>query len=181
MDAPDMKLTSLLAGIAVFAAALAVPAVSLAADASTPVREIIDAASHNAASPDEYEDYFSDDRLGRIYSEAFIDVYRAAWKKQEADENNGYLLGADPILNAQDGCALKDLSIETAEPRDGWTPVYARYKAFYCLNTESKDLVTDAQFMVVKQSGGFVIDDIQHIKDGEMTNSLRQTLASLAE
>jgi hypothetical protein len=150
-------------------------------DPAAPVKEILGASDHNAAGPAEYEDYFSEDRLGRIYSRGFADLYRAAWKAQEADENSGYLLDADPILNAQDGCALKDLSIETAPERDGWTPVAARFKAFYCLNPDSKDLVTVVQFVVIRQGTDYVIDDIQHIDKGKVSDSLRQTLEILSK
>ena len=161
--------------------ALLFPAVAFAEDdPAVPVREIIKAADHNAAGPAEYEDYFSKDRLSRLYSEGFSQQYRAAWKAQEADENNGYLLGSDPVLNAQDGCALKDLSIATEKSTGGRTPVTARFKAFYCLNPQDKDVETVVRFVVVRQGKRFVIDDIQHVEKGKLSNSLRQTLEELS-
>jgi len=154
---------------------------TLAADASTPVKEIMDAAMHNAADAKDYDDYFSAERLGRLYSKAFVKTYKAAWKKQESDENNGYLLGSDPITFAQDGCPFKNLSIGTLDERDGWTPVGARFEAFYCLGDNYKDQVSTVQFIVLKEKGRYVVDDIQNIVDGKVADSIKTQLEALSE
>jgi hypothetical protein len=153
---------------------------TLAADASTPVKEIMEAAMHNAADEGEHDDYFSKERLGQLYSKAFVKTYKAAWKKQESEENGGYLLGSDPITFAQDGCPFKNLSIETMGERDGWTPVAARFEAFYCLGDSYKGQVNTVQFIVLKEKGHYVIDDIQNIVDGKVADSIKTQLEALS-
>lgn len=152
-----------------------------AADPSTPVKELLDAMMINAAGEKEFDDYFSEDRLGRLYSDDFLKTYRAAWKKQEADENGGYLLGYDPLLMAQDGCPIKDLSLETADDQGGYVPVAARFKAFYCLNDEYKDQVELRQFILVEKNGAFVVDDIQSVVNGKVDRSVKADLEALSK
>ena len=104
-----------------------------------------------------------------------------AWKKQESAENGGYLLDADPITFSQDGCPLKDLSIETMDERDGWTPVGARFKAFYCLDEVYNPKESITQFVVLKEDGRFVIDDIQKIAEGKVAESIKSQLEILSK
>ena len=165
---------------AIALAALAAPV--LAADPADPVRELLKAADHNN-QPDvsAYEDYFSDDRLGRLYSKGFVAIYRAAWKAQDSDNNSGYLLDADPITAAQDGCPFKNLAIAPPQSENGKSVVEARFQSLYCLGDDYKNTVTTVRFQLVEQDGAFVIDDIQQIEDGKLGYSLKSNLEALAK
>ncbi|MFM2282142.1 MAG: hypothetical protein RLZZ444_4373 [Pseudomonadota bacterium] len=152
-----------------------------AADASAPAKELLEIMVGSASDAGGDSDYFSEDRLNRLYSDEFAKLYRAAWKKQESDENGGYLLGYDPITMAQDGCPIKDLSIETLDDQGGWLPVIARFKAFYCFSDDNKDKVEIRQFIMVPKGDGWVIDDIQSVVNNRVEGSVKTNLEELSK
>jgi hypothetical protein len=133
--------------------------------------------------PDEQDsDYFSEDRLARLYTRSFVNAYRAAWTKQEAGENGGYLLGADPIVGGQDSCPFKDLSIEVMKPQSIYVYVVARFRASYCFgNPSDEKRVTTVNFSTILEHGTFKIDDILHLEGNKVVSSLKGDLDALAK
>lgn len=124
--------------------------------------------------------YFSKKRLDRLYSTSFVNLYRAAWKKQESDENSGYLLGSDPVIGGQDSCPIKDLKIETRKPDFVYVNIIARFRAVYCFgNPGDEKRVTTVKFVTILENGVFKIDDIQHLDGDKVEYSLKDELKAL--
>ncbi|MCV3765304.1 hypothetical protein [Rhizobium sp. TRM95796] len=157
--------------------------------ASAGPKELMEAAAGSSddmaaarKTDEEASNYFSERRLGKLYTQSFVNLYRAAWKKQEADENGGYLLGADPVIGGQDNCPLKDLSIETKDPDFIYVDVIARFRAVYCFGNPGDDKrVTTVKFVTILEGGAFKIDDIQHMDGEKVVSSLKADLEALGK
>ena len=139
------KIAVLFAGLV---AALSVaPGLSLASDATAPVKEIIDDTKKNWASDvSDWIDIFQESMLDRLYSKDFGDKYKAAAKNPAADEDGISPFDYDVIVNGQDACPLQDLSIENGQPANGTTEVTVKFKAAKKLRKSQK--------LVVKVSSG---------------------------
>lgn len=150
------------------AGALALPLPALAADVTEPVRAVMAAAEANwSQTPGEFQDYFSPERLGSLYSEAFADLYRKAADTPFAKEM-GTPFDWDVIVNGQDGCPLKNLSVAAAGQDGPATLVVARFQGLTCFGAEAEyQAFQETTFRVVQEGGRPVIDDIVHVMDGE--------------
>ena len=175
------KIAVLFAGLV---AALSVaPGLSLAADATAPVKEIIDDTKKNWASDvSDWIDIFQESTLDRLYSKDFGDKYKAAAKNPAADEDGISPFDYDVIVNGQDACPLQDLSIENGQPANGTTEVTVKFKAATCLEgTPNRDAFTTVRFEVIEEAGKPVIDDIMiQGEEGNGPISLKETMVQIA-
>jgi hypothetical protein len=175
------KIAVLFAGLV---AALSVaPGLSLAADATAPVKEIIDDTKKNWASDvSDWIDIFQESMLDRLYSKDFGDKYKAAAKNPAADEDGISPFDYDVIVNGQDACPLQDLSIENGQPANGTTEVTVKFKAATCLEgTPNRDAFTTVRFEVIEEAGKPVIDDIMiQGEEGNGPISLKETMVQIA-
>jgi hypothetical protein len=157
--------------------------------ASAAAKELLEATyaktqdtGDGAKTDEDAVNYFSKKRLNRLYTTSFVNLYRAAWKKQESDENGGYLLGSDPIIGGQDSCPMKDLKIETKDPDFIYVNTIARFRAAYCFGNPGDDKrVTTVRFVTILEGGVFKIDDIQQMDGDKATTSLKDELKALGE
>ncbi|SER46361.1 hypothetical protein [Rhizobium sp. NFR03] len=151
---------------------------ALAADATAPVKEIMTEAQNGwSENPvGEPRDYFDDERLGRIYSQDFVRVYKDA-TRFPAFEDGDSPLDYDPIVSGQDSCSLKDLKIVPATPATGHTDVAVTFDNISCLEDPGDRKPAELHFIVVEEKGRAVIDDI--LRGGER-GSLKAELAAIA-
>ncbi|ADZ71483.1 hypothetical protein [Polymorphum gilvum] len=156
------------------------PVQVFAADATAPVREIMTAAEANwAETPGDYQDYFSEDRLARLYSADFVARYRKAAEVPFSKEM-GTPFDYDVIVNGQDGCPLKDLSIAAGPTEGAATVVVARFQGLTCFGSEVEyQAYSETRFRVVTEAGRPVVDDILLSMDGE-TLSLKAEMDAIA-
>jgi hypothetical protein len=155
--------------------------------ASAGPKELLEAAAiksrdtgEGAKIDEDAINYFSKKRLDRLYSRSFVNLYRAAWKKQESDENGGYLLGSDPVTGGQDSCPMKDLKIETMDPDFIYVNVIARFRVVYCFgNPGDEKRVTTLKFVTILEDGAFKIDDILQLDGDKVKYSLKDELKAL--
>ena len=112
---------------ALAAMAALLPLSAFAASAADPVQRIIDLAkgrwetTENNNTPD----YF--DKLDRDFSKTFAKVYREATKYPALDGSDSPF-DYDVITSSQDGCPLKDISVESEGPQGDVTVVDARFR-----------------------------------------------------
>ena len=175
-----MKTVRMLAALAALALDTAAVTPALAADMAAPVRAVMAAAEANWADPlQDYQDYFSDERLATLYSADLAARYRKAADTPFAKEM-GTPLDWDVVVNAQDGCPLKDVSVEPAGQEGAATRVVARFRALTCFGSEAEyQGFQEAHFLVVEEGGKAVIDDIVTPLDGE-AQSLKAQLDAIA-
>ncbi len=156
------------------AALLALPSLAVAADATAPVREIMDVATKNWAdvpddntSPPDYVDYFDDTFLSRLYSKDFVAKYRDA-ARYPVFEDSGSPFDYDVIAMGQDGCSFKDVKIEAQPPVNGMTVVKTTFDNTYCFGEREPDWKpAEVDFNVIEEDGRAVIDDILRPQDGD--------------
>lgn len=162
------------------AAAILLPATALAADPTEPVKEVMAAVTTNWADEGaEFQDYFSEDLLTRLYSADFIARYRKAAATPFAQEM-GSPFDWDVITNGQEGCPLENLTIAIGAAKDGTSDVVARFQNFTCFGLEQEyQVYTEAHFLVVEENGRPVIDDIVTSSDGD-TMSLKAEMDAIA-
>lgn len=150
-----------------------------AADATAPVKVIMDIAqkSFSGGSTDDW--YFDEAHL-KLFSENFVKTYREAEKHPAYDTDTG--VGSpfdyDVIVMGQDSCELKKIKITAGEAVDGTTPVNVSFNNKSCMEgAEAKD-ISHLTFVVVEEGGKAVIDDILREGEGtqETTNSLRDEM-----
>ncbi|WP_275782847.1 hypothetical protein [Pararhizobium gei] len=159
---------------------LTLTAVSVqAADAVAPVREIMQAAVNGwSEDPQPGEDYFSEARLTRLYSNDFATAYRAAAKfpaYEEGDSPFDY----DVIVSGQDSCSLKDLAITPGAAINGRSDVTVTFDNTHCFGERAADWKpSELHFIVVEQAGTAVIDDIVRSGDAGSLKSEMQAIAS---
>lgn len=170
------KLSGLLVAALLLAASPA-----LAADPTAPVVEVMKLTQSNWADDgSDFQPLFSDERLARLYSRDFVALFREADKSAFASEA-GTPFDYDVIVNAQDGCPLKDLAI-AAEPGAGPpSVVVARYRFLTCFGAAPEyQAVSETRFDVVEENGRAVIDDIRTADGDGGFNSLKDEMKAIA-
>lgn len=175
------KIAVFFAGL--IAASSVLPGVSLAADATAPVKEIMaDTQKNWAGENSDWIDIFEDGVLSRLYSKDFGDKYKAAAQNPAADEDGISPFDYDVIVNGQDACPLQDLSIESGQPANGTTEVTAKFKAATCMEgAPNRDAFTTVRFEVIEESGKAVIDDIMiQGEEGQGPISLKEAMVQIA-
>lgn len=155
-----------LAALAALILGTATPA--LAADMTAPVRALMTAAEANWADPpQDYQDYFSEERLASFYSTDLAARYRKAAETPYAKEV-GTPLDWDVVVNGQDGCPLQELSVAAAGQEGAATRVVARFRGLTCFGPDAEyQGFQEAHFLVIEEGGRPVIDDIVTPMDGE--------------
>ncbi|WP_455271510.1 hypothetical protein [Rhizobium herbae] len=149
-----------------------------AADPVAPVNEVMQEAVKGwAEEPQPGEDYFSEARLGRIYSQDFSKAFHAAAKFPAYDEGDSPF-DYDVIVSGQDSCSIKDLSV-TADPQTGGrSDVTVTFDNTHCFGERAADWKpSELHFMVIEEGGKTVIDDI--VRTGE-SGSLKAELQAIA-
>lgn len=175
-----MKTVRMLAAFAALALGTAAITPVRAADVIAPVRALMTAAEANwADTPQEYQDYFSEERLASLYSADLAARYRKAADTPFAKEI-GTPLDWDVVVNGQDGCPLKEISIAAAGQERGATRVVARFRGLTCFGPDAEyQGFQEAHFLVIEEGGRPVIDDIVTPMDGE-AQSLKAQLDIIA-
>lgn len=163
------------------------PSFAFAADATAPVREIMETVTKNWADvaddnddPPAYVDYFNDEFLPRLYSKDFAAKYREA-AKYPAYEDGGSPFDYDVIAMGQDGCTIKDLKIEAQPSAGGVTTVRTTFDNTHCFGEREPDWKpAEVDFNVVEEEGKAVIDDILRPQDGD-PGSLKTEMQAIAK
>jgi hypothetical protein len=149
-----------------------------AADPAAPVNEIMQEAVKGwAAEARPGEDYFSEARLKRIYSQDFAKAYRQAAKFPVYDEGDSPF-DYDVIVSGQDSCAIQDLSVIAGPQADGKSDVSVTFDNTHCLGERTADWKpSELHFTVIEENGHPVIDDIVRASDA---GSLKAELQGIA-
>ncbi len=156
---------------------------ALAADLKAPVKTVIDLAARNwKGDNQDYEDYFSEERLKTLFSTDFANAYREASKHPAYDPPEGQTTGSpfdyDVITNGQDGCPLTDIRVED----DGDGQVTAIFKNGTCL--EGDPTANDDHtviFHVKEENGQPVIDDLYQVEKGNSGPGLKEQMQEIAK
>ncbi|KAA1178917.1 hypothetical protein FP026_19630 [Rhizobium tropici] len=156
---------------------------ALAADATTPVKAIMDATVSNWAGGDsDWQDIFDESKLKDIYSKDFAAKYQAAAQFPAADEDGISPFDYDVIVNAQDACPLEDVKIAAQPPKNNATEVLATFKKSTCMGSDADDQkVTTVRFEVVEEGGRPVVDDIVTNDDNGNPSSLKGVMQDLVK
>ncbi|AYD00885.1 hypothetical protein [Neorhizobium sp. NCHU2750] len=159
--------------------------ITMAADVPAPVKEVMKTTEDNWTSADsDFKFIFDPDPLARLFSKNFQSVYAEAAKHpayETEDGQPGDPFGYDVITASQDGCPLKDITMDAAAPVSGKTDVKVTFKQWTCLDDASlKDSVSEVHFDVIDEGGKPVIDDIHRVADGE-TDSVIEEMQSIAK
>lgn len=159
---------------------LLLPTAALAADALAPVREVMSATEANwQEGASEFQDVFAEDRLVRLFSKDFVERYRKAANTEYAKES-GSPFSYDVIVNGQDGCALRNITITPEQKKDGVTEVLAKFQGLTCFGADQEyQAYTETRFRVISEGGKPVIDDIITMMDGSAL-SIKSELDALA-
>lgn len=165
---------------ALLAFGLVLPGAALAADVTAPVREIMTMTESNwSESGAEYQDIFDGSRLKMLFSSDFAARYGKAMQGEYARES-GSPFDFDVIVNGQDGCPLKNVSITAAPAKGAVTEVTARFQAMTCFGQEAEyQAYNETRFNVIVENGKPVVDDIVLSMDGTPF-SIKSELAGLA-
>lgn len=160
---------------------LGVAAPALAADTVAPVREVMQVTESNwsevASAP---EELFTTDRLERLFSRSFRDLYARAMQDEFAREA-GTPFDYDPIVDAQDGCPLENLTITPKPAEDGKAVVVARFQFQSCSGEgPESQAYSETWFEMVDEDGRAVIDDIIVPYEAGGANSTKAVLADIA-
>lgn len=152
--------------------------VAAAAEPAAPVNEIMQEAVKGwAEEPQEGEDYFSEARLGRIFSADFARAYRAAAKFPAYDEGDSPF-DYDVIVSGQDSCSIKDLTVVAGPEMAGKSDVKVTFDNTHCFGERAADWKpSELHFMVIEEGGRPVIDDI--VRTGD-SGSLKAELDGIA-
>ena len=167
--------------LAVAAFALSAPA--HAAEATTPVRAIMDVAvSIWSGEDNDPVDYFDEAHIDN-FSVELRALYAEASRHPayDTDEETGSPFDYDPIISGQDGCPLEDLTIDEGTAIAAGTDVVARFKRFACFEGSSdaeRNAVSEVHFQVIEEDGGPVIDDVV-TGEGDDRTSLVETLRAI--
>jgi hypothetical protein len=156
---------------------------ALAADATTPVKAIMDATVSNWAGGDsDWQDIFGEDKLKDIYSKDFGAKYEAAAQFPAADEDGISPFDYDVIVNAQDACPLEDVKIAAQPPKNNVTEVLATFKKLTCIGSDADyQKVTTVRFEVIEEGGRPVVDDIVTNDDNGNPSSLKSVMVDLVK
>jgi opacity protein-like surface antigen len=154
-----------------------------AADATTPVKVVMDATVSNWAGGDsDWQDIFDDSKLKDLYSKDFVAKYQAAAQFPAADEDGISPFDYDVIVGGQDACPLQDLNIAPQVPKGDTTEVIATFKKSTCMGTDADyQGTTTVRFEVVQEAGKPVIDDIVTVDDAGQSNSLKSAMQDIVK
>ncbi|MFK0163109.1 hypothetical protein [Rhizobium sp. NPDC090279] len=157
--------------------------VALAADATTPVKAIMDATVSNWAGGDsDWQDIFDESKLKDFYSKDFAAKYEAAAQFPAADEDGISPFDYDVIVNAQDACPLEDLKVAAQPPAGNVTEVLATFKKSTCMGSDADyQKTTTVRFEVIQEGGKPVIDDIITIDDNGNPSALKSVMQDLVK
>jgi hypothetical protein len=158
--------------------------VSMAADATDPVKEVMKITEDNWKSNDsDWKFIFDTDPLARLFSKRFQSAYaEAAEHPAYETENNqpGDPFGYDVVTASQDGCPLEEVKIVPAAPVDGKTSITVTFKQWTCVDdNDLKNSISEVRFDVIDEDAKPVIDDIHRVADGE-SDSLIEEMQSIA-
>ncbi len=156
---------------------------AFAADATTPVKAIMDATVSNWAGGDsDWQDIFDESRLKDIYSKDFAAKYQAAAQFPAADEDGISPFDYDVIVNAQDACPLEEVKIAAQPPKNNVTEVLATFKKSTCMGSDADYQKTTAvRFEVIEEGGKPVVDDIITNDDNGSPSSLKSVMVDLVK
>jgi hypothetical protein len=156
---------------------------ALAADATTPVKAIMDATVSNWAGGDsDWQDIFDESKLKDIYSKDFGVKYQAAAQFPAADEDGISPFDYDVIVNAQDACPLQDVKIAAQPPKSNVTEVLATFKKSTCMGSDADyQKTTTVRFEVIEEGGKPVVDDIVTDDDNGNPSSLKSVMVDLVK
>ncbi|MBB6485230.1 hypothetical protein [Rhizobium lusitanum] len=157
--------------------------VALAADATTPVKVIMDATVSNWAGGDsDWQDIFGEDKLKNVYSKDFAAKYQAAAQFPAADEDGISPFDYDVIVNAQDACPLEEMKIVAQPPKNNTTEVLATFKKSTCMGSDADyQKMTTVRFEVIEEGGKPVVDDIVTNDDNGNPSSLKNVMQDLVK
>jgi hypothetical protein len=170
---PDIFMRTFFTATLVFLAS----SCAFAADATSPVRQVMDITVKNwSGEQEEWKYIFDEDMLNSLFSKRFVETYHQAAKKPAYDtENNepGDPFGYDVVTSSQDGCPIQELAIAPAQPKDGGVnDVKVSFKLWSCMDeNDMKNMVNEVHFDVIEVNGKPVIDDIHRVGD-DGTDSL---------
>jgi hypothetical protein len=155
----------------------------LAADATTPVKAIMDATVSNWAGGDsDWQDIFDESKLKDRYSKDFAEKYEAAAQFPAADEDGISPFDYDVIVNAQDACPLQEVKIAAQPPKNNVTEVLATFKKSTCMGSDADyQKVTTVRFEVIEEGGRPVVDDIITNDDNGNPSSLKSVMVDLVK
>lgn len=154
-----------------------------AADATTPVRAIMDVATALwSDAQSDPSDYFDDAHIGN-FSKSIRALYAEALKHPafDTDDGEGNPFDYDPIVLGQDGCPLKDLTLQAEKAGGAATDVVARFKRFTCMegdSDEERNAVSELHFRVISENGKPVIADVV-TGEGDDRHSLAEALKEI--
>ncbi|AHG45593.1 hypothetical protein RLEG12_21185 [Rhizobium leguminosarum bv. trifolii CB782] len=154
-----------------------------AADATAPVKEIMDATRSNwADNSGDWSDIFDASRLTRLYSKDFVAKYQAAAQFPAVDDDGISPFDYDVIVNGQDACPLEDLTMAAAPAVNGTAEVTVRFKKSACSEAPDAKDYTTVRFEVIEEGGTSVIDDVvtENIET-QGRDSLKATMALIAK
>lgn len=156
---------------------------ALAADATAPVKVIMDATVSNWAGGDsDWQDIFDENKLDERYSKDLIAKYKAAAQFPAADEDGISPFDYDVIVGGQDACPLQDLNIAPQAPKGETTEVIATFKSSACQGSDAaSQAVTTVRFEVIQEAGKPVIDDIITVDEGGQSNSLKSVMQDIVK
>ncbi|SCB28406.1 hypothetical protein GA0061101_105457 [Rhizobium lusitanum] len=156
---------------------------ALAADATAPVKVIMDATVSNWAGGDsDWQDIFDESKLKDVYSKDFAAKYQAAAQFPAADEDGISPFDYDVIVNAQDACPLEDMKLAGQPPKGDVTEVLATFKKSTCMGSDADyQKTTTVRFEVIQEAGKPVIDDIITIDDNGNPSSLKSVMQDLVK
>jgi len=164
---------------------LLTPVSAIAADATQPVKAIMDLAKEIWTPGANSDDNYFDVAHLKLFSSEFAKTYHEAEKHPayDSDTGVGYPFEYDVIVGGQDSCELQDIKMTAGEAVDGNTPVLVTFKGQSCMGGELAEDLTHLTFVVTEENGKQVIDDI--IREGddtqETTNSLRDEMDRIIE
>ncbi|MCF6370742.1 hypothetical protein [Rhizobium halophilum] len=141
---------------------------AFAADATDPVKEVMDVTLRNWSSVESQWSYIFDPQpLQQLFSRTFQAAYAEASKRPayETDDGGpGDPFGYDVVTASQDGCPLEDVQIKADPAERGFTRVRVTFKLWRCLDQpELQESVNEVHFDVVTEDGRFVINDIHRV------------------
>lgn len=164
---------------------LLTPVSAFAADATQPVKIIMDLAQKTWAPGASTDTNYFDNVYIKNFSQEFAAQFHEAEKHPafDTDTGVGYPFDYDVIVGGQDSCELKDIKITAGEAVDGNTLVEVTFNNKSCMDGEEAKDLTHLTFVVKEENGKSVIDDIMREADDsqETTNSLRDEMDRIIE
>ncbi len=157
---------------------------ALAADATDPVKQVMDMTKTNWESVDaDWKFIFDADPLSKLYSKRFQAAYNEAAKHPayETENNQPATLWLRRDHRFARRLPPEDVTIASAGTKDNVTDVKVTFKLWTCIDDpQIKDTVNEVHFDVITEDGKPVIDDIHRVADNER-DSVFKELQELAK